>query len=84
VARNLLDRLVGPLTPGRIGAVLGVVVAAAGTYLWAWATGGLGNLTGMLAIFFVGPIGAVLGFVVGRMLRPALRASKPRDVTDPR
>jgi hypothetical protein len=75
MARSFMDWAVGPLTPGRIGAVFGFVGGIALAMLGGWIVyGDISNLYPMFAIAVGGPVGAVVGFVLGRVLgrpRPA-------------
>lgn len=77
MARSLLDRLVGPLTPGRLGGVIGFVVG----FAWPLVDRSYGNLAGVAATFVFGPVGAVLGVLFGR-LYARLRRRLPEEPRD--
>jgi hypothetical protein len=64
-----LDAAVGPLTPGRLGAVFGFVAGFAATFVYAYAVGKAGEQTGLAALLIGGPAGALLGFVTGRLVQ---------------
>ena len=69
MARSFMDWAVGPLTPGRIGAVFGFVGGIVLAMVGGWiAYGEIGNLYPMFAIAVGGPLGALAGFVLGRLL----------------
>ena len=74
---DLLDRAVGPLTPGRVGAVLGFVGGVTCAMLAGWAAyGEMPNLYPMFAIPGGGGLGAIVGFAIGRLAR---RPARPKD-----
>lgn len=69
MARSFMDWAVGPLTPGRIGAVLGFVGGVLFLMLGRWALEGeIGNLYPMFAICVGGSVGTLLGWAVGRFV----------------
>jgi hypothetical protein len=68
MARTFLQWAVGPLSPGRVGAVLGFVAGVVLAHLGAWlAYGEVPNLFPMLGIPLGGGAGALIGFAIGRV-----------------
>ena len=80
MVRSFMDWAVGPLASGRVGAVLGFVGGIVLLLVGRWIAGFPDDMSfnPLFAVYVVGPVCALVGSLLGRLLAPRRPPPMPR------